>query len=122
MNKDLNPFYGSYLFYKRNISEETRKKISDSKKGKHLSEETKKKISESKKGKYHSEETKKKISDSRNVKVICLTTNKKFNSIKNAAEFYGIYAANISKCCKGKAKSTGKDPITGESLRWAYVD
>ena len=44
--------------------EESKKKISESKKGKPRSEETIKKMSESKKGKHCSEETKKKISES----------------------------------------------------------
>ena len=51
-------------------SEETRKKISESKKGennywfgKHHSEETRKKISEAHKGKNHSDETRKKMSE-----------------------------------------------------------
>ena len=47
-------------------SEETRKKISESCKGKKRSEETRKKISESCKGKKRSEETRKKMSESRN--------------------------------------------------------
>ena len=47
------------------LSAETKKKISESLKGKHLSEETKKKMSESRKGRHLPEETKKKISESR---------------------------------------------------------
>ena len=53
-------------------SEESRKKMSESKKGekcyifgKHLSEETRKKMSESKKGKHPSEEARKKMSESK---------------------------------------------------------
>ena len=53
-------------------SEETRKKMSESmkgrpsaNKGKHPSEETRRKLSESLKGKHHSEETKRKMSESR---------------------------------------------------------
>lgn len=45
------------------LSEETRKKMSESKKGKLLSEETKRKMSESRKGKHCSEEIKQKISE-----------------------------------------------------------
>ena len=52
-------------FYGKTHTEETRKKISESHKGKTLSEETKKKISESEKGKVVSEETKKKIGKSK---------------------------------------------------------
>lgn len=47
-----------------NPSEETRKKISKSNKGKKRSEETKKNMSEVQKGKKHSKETKKKMSKS----------------------------------------------------------
>ena len=45
------------------ISEETKRKMSESGKGKHLSEETKKKMSEAKKGKTFSKEHKKKMSE-----------------------------------------------------------
>ena len=54
-------------------SEESRKKMSEAKKGKpswikgkHHSEDTRKKMSEATKGKHHSEETRKKISDALN--------------------------------------------------------
>ena len=44
-------------------SEESRKKMSEAKKGKHFSEESCKKMSEAKKGKHFSEEHKRKLSD-----------------------------------------------------------
>ena len=44
-------------------SEESRKKMSEAKKGKHFSEESRKKMSEAKKGKHFSEEHKRKLSD-----------------------------------------------------------
>lgn len=47
------------------MPEETRKKISESRKGQRLSEETKKKISKAEKGKYVSEETRKKMSEAK---------------------------------------------------------
>ncbi len=46
-------------------SEETRRKMSKANKGKHLSEEHKRKISEAHKGNRHSEETKRKMSEAR---------------------------------------------------------
>ena len=46
------------------FSEEHRKKLSESKKGKHFSDETHRKMSESKKGKHFSEEHRKKLSES----------------------------------------------------------
>ena len=48
---------------KKNISEETKKKISEAMKGRQFSDETKRKISEAKKGKPKSEETKQKMSE-----------------------------------------------------------
>ena len=50
---------------KKNISEETRKKLSNANKGKHHSEESKKKMSNSKKGKEFSEEHRKKLSNAK---------------------------------------------------------
>ena len=47
----------------KKVAEETRKKLSESKKGKHHSEETRKKIGESRKGKQLSEETRQKLSE-----------------------------------------------------------
>lgn len=62
---------GSKRSVKRVLSEETKRKIANSNKGKHnylkghiTSEETKRKISESKMGSHHSEETKRKMSKS----------------------------------------------------------
>lgn len=46
-------------------SEETKKKISESHKGKTVSEETRKKLSKTSKGRKHSEETKKQLSEDR---------------------------------------------------------
>ena len=48
---------------KKNISEETRRKLSEANKGKQFSEEHRKNLSESQKGKHLSEETKKKMSE-----------------------------------------------------------
>ena len=62
---------------KKNMSEETRKKISVGHKGKHYSEEHKKKISEAKKGKPKSEEHKKKLSKA--LKVMRWFNNGKIN-------------------------------------------
>ena len=50
----------------QHLSAETRKKLSESLKGRTLSEETRKKLSESQKGKQFSDETRKKISESNN--------------------------------------------------------
>ena len=55
---------GGHNVYGYELSEEARRKISKSKKGKKRSEETRRKMSESLKGKKHSEETCKKMSES----------------------------------------------------------
>ena len=55
-------------------------------------------------------------------KVQCVTTGKKFSCIKEAAEYYSINRKCISDCCRGKQKSAGKHPITGEKLVWKYID
>ena len=48
------------------------------------------------------------------------THNEKFNCIKIASEKYNANQSQIIKCCKGKAKSAGKHPITNEKLVWEY--
>ena len=56
-------------------------------------------------------------------KVICINTGKIFNSAKEAAYFINqINGGHIIDCCKGKRKTTGKDPITKEPLKWRYYD
>ena len=55
-------------------------------------------------------------------KVQCITTGKKFNFIKEAAEYYSINKDSISNCCRGKSKSAGKHPDTGEKLVWKYLE
>ena len=90
-------------------------------------------ISKSHKGIYHTEESKRKISknhadfsgekNGRARKVLCITTCKKFNTIKEAAEFYNIVnISNLTTTCKGRQKTCGKHPVTGEKLKWKYID
>jgi hypothetical protein len=57
--------YSKSILHLKSPTEETRKKMSESRTGKKHSEETRKKMSESQTGKKHSEETKKKMSLSR---------------------------------------------------------
>ena len=133
----VNPMYGKHH------TEETKKKISDGRKGKYIgedssfygkqhSEETKRKISNKRQekglsrgeknpmyGKHHTEETKCKLSEIFSVKVICLETKQIFNSLSEASAWAG---GNVNKCCKGKQKSAGKHPETGERLHWMYYD
>ena len=107
----------------KKLSEETKQKISESHKGKKLSEETKQKMSESHKGIKLSEEHKKKLSEANkgklSKKVICVTTCKIFNSLKDAGNYYNVAKSHISNCCKEKRKSAGKLK-DGTPLQWKY--
>lgn len=55
-------------------------------------------------------------------KVICIDTGKKYGSTREAERLTGICQSDISKCCRGKKKSAGKHPVTGEKLKWGYVE
>jgi group I intron endonuclease len=96
--------------------------------GKHLSEESKKKISESHKGLLVGEKhpqygrirleikgKNSKVSKS----VICLNINEIFNTITEASLKYNINHASISAVCKNKRKSARKDS-DGNKLHWMY--
>ena len=110
------------------LSEETRKKMSEKRKGennsfygKHHSEETKRKISEANKGKqswskgkHCSEETKRKMSEShlngkcsKIVLQIDKETNEiiaEFPSVSEVKRMFNFNAGNIASCCRGICK------------------
>ena len=91
-----------------------------------------KRISEAMKGRKFTEEHKAKLKDNhsdfrRNKnpnhrKVRCITTGEIFDCIIDAANKYNVFAANITKCCRGKSKHTGRDLYTNELLEWEYVE
>ena len=57
--------------------------------------------------------------------VRCINTGEIFHSIPEAAAWANIKSkSNIRECCdgSGRYKSAGKHPITGEKLKWEYVD
>lgn len=54
--------------------------------------------------------------------VVCITTGQKFDTLKQGAEWCGVWQDSISKCCRGVIKFTGKHPTTGEKLRWCYYE
>lgn len=109
-------------------------------KGLKMSEETRAKMSKSHKGKIdgknnpmygkscseHCKEIlRNKLSGSNNPsakKVICLETNEVFNTIKDAAKWCNIGHSDIAAYIRGKQKSAGKHPLTGEKLHWKYVE
>lgn len=110
--------------------------------GKHFSEETKRKIVENRntlKGKDHpnygktfSEETKAKLranhadfSGSNHPKcrpVYCPELDREFWGAKEVELELGIDATYIAACLRGRQKSAGKHPITGEKLHWTDVN
>lgn len=54
-------------------------------------------------------------------KVRCINNNKTFDSIKDAKD-WALESTNIAMCCRGERNSAGKHPVTGERLRWEYVN
>lgn len=139
-----NPNYGKHL------EEETKLKISKANKGrlagdknpnykKTFSVETLKKMSESKIGKFvgdknpnygrkHTEEECKKMGDANkginnhsHRPVYSIELNRIFWGPANVKEELGIDSSGVIKCCRGKAKSAGRHPMTGDPLRWVYV-
>lgn len=52
--------------------------------------------------------------------IICLTTGKIFSTITEASKYYNTHGTAITKCCKGKLKSSGK--LDGVPLKWMYLD
>ena len=76
-------------FYGKTHTEETRKILSESRIGTTLSEETKKKISESLKGNTHSEEEKEKIllSQPTRIEVYCIELDMTFPSLSQAEKY-----------------------------------
>lgn len=84
-------------------------------KGKSIhTEESRKKLSEAKlknnpmRGKHLSDEHKKAISDFASKKVVEIDSVgnviKEFSSIKNAQDFYGLYAGSVTRVCNGEYK------------------
>ena len=88
------------------LSEEAKIKMSEPKK--EVSKETRDKISKIHKGKKVSQKTKDKISKNRSIKIICLNNGVKYSSIKEASEKLKCHASSISDVLKGK-----KDNIKG---------
>lgn len=135
-----NPMYGKHHTQetlekisraKKNISDETRKRMSESHKGKRPSEETRKKMSEAQKGeksrnygRHFSEETCKRIGDSKRGEksptakpVVQLTKDGQFVasfcSAAQAAQALNTFGTAITACCRGKHK-------TVRGFKWMY--
>lgn len=55
-------------------------------------------------------------------RVRCITTEEIFESVAKASETLNIDASSIRHNIGGRTQSAGKHPVTGEPLRWEYVD
>lgn len=105
--------------YGKQLSEEAKRKMSESHKGRQFSEETRRKLSEAKKGKHRSEETKRKISENQSKPVVQIdpTTNKivkVWESSTEAVRQGGFTHGSISRCCNGKLK-------THKGYKWVFL-
>lgn len=93
--------------------------------GKHLPEETRRKISESRKGKglkHFSEEHRRKISEHHGggaeaKRVICIETKMIFESINDAARYMGCTKGIISKCCRNVPHYN-----TAKGYHWQFAE
>lgn len=63
-----------------------------------------------------------KLSQSNNKPVVCINTNEIFYYLSDASRKYNVNPSCITRCCKGKQKTSGIHPITNESLKWKYYD
>jgi group I intron endonuclease len=115
----------------RRLSEDTRRKIGESNKGKKLpprSEDHKHNLGNSLKGKnawnkgvVMSDDFKEKMCGDKNPNhrsIYCIELDEYFGSIREAEKKYGFNHSGISACLNGKQESSGKHPVTGEKLHW----
>jgi hypothetical protein len=110
-----------------NMSEESKKKISDSKTGHRWTSEQKRNLSKARMGRIVSDDTRLKLSiankgtkpaqsaiDAMARKVLCVETETIYPSIKKASELLNLSAGNIGMCCRGIRHTTG-------GYHWSYV-
>lgn len=107
----------------RHHTEETKKKLSDTRKGdrnpmygKHPSEETRRKLSESRKGRKHiHHNVKRNRTGTYRKRVMCVETGKIYESVTKAAEDTDWSISYISSVCNGDRDTTG-------GYHWVYID
>lgn len=108
-----NPMYG------KTHSEETKRKLSETRKGKGCGEDN------PFYGKHHTEETKKKTRGKNNYgakQVICITTGKIFDTVKEGGKYYKCSPSTIIECCKNKKSKSAGCLEDGTKLVWMYLD
>ena len=89
----------------KTLSEETRKKIAQAHKGKPLSEETRKKMSQAHKGKTKSEETRKKMSQAQKGKTLSEEQKRKLLQANKGRTLSDEHRQKIAQSMKGKTAS-----------------
>lgn len=106
-------------------SEETKRKISESEKGKYVSEETRKKMSKVHKGRKPSEETKKKMSEARKGHPVSEETRKKISEAQKGKHPSEESNRKRSETLKGKHFSEETKRKMSEAKKgkhWKLVD
>jgi hypothetical protein len=129
VNKENHPMFG------KTQSEESRKKMSNAKKGKPspkkgvaVSDEEKTRLNSIRPGKWSQERHQKQDGIYANgnsvccVPVYCPELDESFWGLQEACDKYGFTKPNISKCLKGIRKHSGRHPVTGEKLTWQYLE
>ena len=89
----------------RILSQESRRKISETRKGITHSEESRRKMSEAHKGKTHSEESRRKISETLKGKTLSEETKRKLSEVRKGKTFSEEHKRKLSESQKGKTLS-----------------
>lgn len=63
-----------------------------------------------------------KLNQSNNKPVICINTNEIFYYLSDASRKYNVNPSGITRCCKGKQRTSGIHPFTKKPLKWAYYN
>lgn len=103
VNNGYNQTTGGITGCSRKVSDETKRKISESLTGRSLSSDCRQKVLE--------QLSINRLNRQRGV--YCCETGETFKSIKEAAIKHNLDAGHISQCCQGKRKTVGK-------LHWKY--
>lgn len=115
-------------FYRKNHTDETKRKISEAKKGKYTG------VNNPRYGKHLSKETIEKIINTRakslakmthadmpNARsIVCLNTGEHFGSLADVCDKYGAKSSVVSNCCSGKGHSAGT--VNGERAVYVYEE
>ena len=146
MNPDCGYNHESGGHSSRIVSDESRQKMSDKRKGRKLtdehkqkiglagvgrvfSEESRDKISKALTGIKRSNETKEKLSKGRTGEkswcrraIYCIELDEEFSSLEDACQKYGFNSSSLCSHLQGRYGWSGRHPLTNEKLHWVYTD